>query len=281
MPYAHVNHTAIYYKDYSEGAYSGDGGGRDPDPGPPLLLLHGLGADHTIWQPQIEVFSGSNRVITPDLRGAGRSGSIRGWRHILATQATDMAGLLDKLGLEEAAVCGVDHGGVVAQRLALDYPARCRALIVVDAFSEQAKASEGLGLIAANTLLVPGYLLPGSWLAPGVRRHYARWPLARAYFEERVRKLRGLEALKVRLALNRVNTTPALRGLRCPALGIVGDASEADLVMMKRLVGAVPGAELEIIKDALRPSTLCQPETFNALLRDFLARVGWTKASAS
>ena len=36
---------------------------------PPLLLLHSLGTDHRVWQPQAEALAGRFRVLRPDLRG--------------------------------------------------------------------------------------------------------------------------------------------------------------------------------------------------------------------
>src|SRR5207249_1677204 len=39
----------------------------------PLVLIHGHPFDHTMWNPQLEAFSPSRRVIAPDLRGYGAS----------------------------------------------------------------------------------------------------------------------------------------------------------------------------------------------------------------
>ena len=43
---------------------------------PPIILIHGLGLDHSMWDPQIPEFSRSYQVIVYDLRGHGRSGSL-------------------------------------------------------------------------------------------------------------------------------------------------------------------------------------------------------------
>ena len=40
--------------------------------GPALLLLHGLGCDHTTWQPVISALSRRYTVIAPDLLGQPR-----------------------------------------------------------------------------------------------------------------------------------------------------------------------------------------------------------------
>ena len=45
--------------------------------GPALLLLHGLGCDHTTWLPVIAALSRRYTVIAPDLLGHGRSDKPR------------------------------------------------------------------------------------------------------------------------------------------------------------------------------------------------------------
>ncbi|NBC30084.1 MAG: alpha/beta fold hydrolase, partial [Spirochaetes bacterium] len=57
--------TQIVYYDY--GAHDNS----------PVLLLHGLGADHEMWQPQIESYPDHGlRLLVPDLRGHGQSGKL-------------------------------------------------------------------------------------------------------------------------------------------------------------------------------------------------------------
>jgi pimeloyl-ACP methyl ester carboxylesterase len=95
--------------------------------GAPILLLHGHTLDHRIWSPVAEALAGSYRVICPDLPGHGRSGLAPDG----AAYADDLARLLDDLGLDRVAVCGLSLGGAVAISLALHHPDRCQALIPV------------------------------------------------------------------------------------------------------------------------------------------------------
>ena len=39
--------------------------------GPPVLLIHGLLMDRTMFAPQVEALRDRYRLITPDLRGHG------------------------------------------------------------------------------------------------------------------------------------------------------------------------------------------------------------------
>jgi 3-oxoadipate enol-lactonase len=261
MPYAHLNHTAIYYEDHRDGQ----------DAGLPLVLLHGAGADHGAWRPQLEAFKHDYRVIVLDLRGAGLSGRLFEWRGAIKAQADDVAALLEQLQVARAVLCGMGAGGVVALRFALDYPERCGGLVVADAFA----ASRGDGrregvLHAANTAFLPLFYLPKDWLVASISRYYARWPLAQRELVRAAKHLRGPDTVRLRRALNGVDYLPELSGLSCPTLGIAGTGSASTVAQMERLVQLVPGARLKRIEEAIEPSNLCQPERFNAALGDFL-----------
>lgn len=97
--------------------------------GAPIVLLHGGLATHlACWlyaTPLVE----NLRVITPDLRGSGRShfGGELSWDLL----ADDVAALLDHLGLERAVVGGSSFGAGLGVRVALRHPARVAGLIVL------------------------------------------------------------------------------------------------------------------------------------------------------
>jgi 3-oxoadipate enol-lactonase len=97
--------------------------------GPPLLLVQGLMVTGEMFDPVVEPFAARHRVIVPDLRGHGRSRALPP-PYTAAQLAADLAGLLDHLGIGEAAVLGYSQGGAVAQQLVLDHPARCNRLVL-------------------------------------------------------------------------------------------------------------------------------------------------------
>ena len=103
--------------------------------GTDLVLVHGLGSDCTSWDADAAVFAAHHRVTRPDVRGFGASGKPPG-PYSTALFARDLDGLLAACGIEAAHVLGISLGGVVAQRLALDCPARVRSLVLVSTSSE-------------------------------------------------------------------------------------------------------------------------------------------------
>src|SRR4051794_4142464 len=68
------------------------------------------------------------RVVRFDNRDAGRSTHLPGCRYTLEDMANDVVGLLDALRVEAAHVVGASLGGMIAQTVALRYPARVRSL---------------------------------------------------------------------------------------------------------------------------------------------------------
>jgi 3-oxoadipate enol-lactonase len=103
----------------------------DGGAGPPVLLVHGMGLDQRMWQPQIEPLTASGRrVITYDLRGHGGSGiPATGYR--VVDFASEAMALLDVLGIDRADLVGLSLGGSVVARLAVRHPERVRSVTII------------------------------------------------------------------------------------------------------------------------------------------------------
>lgn len=95
---------------------SGDAGA------PPLVLLHGLPSDGTVWDEVAAHFADRHRVLVPDLRGHGRSPHPGTYSFELMRD--DVLAFLDELALPNVTSIGHSLGGVVAYLLAARYPER-------------------------------------------------------------------------------------------------------------------------------------------------------------
>jgi pimeloyl-ACP methyl ester carboxylesterase len=80
--------------------------------GPPLLLVHGLMVTGEMFEPVTDHFATRHRVIVPDLRGHGRSRGLPP-PYTAARLASDLAHLLDHLGVDSTAVLGYSQGGAI------------------------------------------------------------------------------------------------------------------------------------------------------------------------
>jgi 3-oxoadipate enol-lactonase len=97
--------------------------------GEPLLLLHGVMASGTMFDPLIELLRDRFRMLIPDLRGHGKSGDLGGPYDVAALTA-DLDVVLAEARFNRSAVMGYSHGGAVAQQLAHTRPAVVSKLIL-------------------------------------------------------------------------------------------------------------------------------------------------------
>ena len=86
------------------------------------------------------MFATHHRVTRPDVRGFGASDKPPG-PYSPAMLARDLDGLFAACGIDDAHVVGISMGGVIAQRLALDFPQRVRSLVLVSTSSEVGQKS--------------------------------------------------------------------------------------------------------------------------------------------
>ena len=98
--------------------------------GPALLLLHGLGCDHTTWQPVIRDLARHFTVIAPDLLGHGQSAKPRA-DYSVGGYANGMRDLLTVLNVDKVTVVGHSFGGGVAMQFAYQFPERTERMILV------------------------------------------------------------------------------------------------------------------------------------------------------
>ena len=106
--------------------------------GTPLVLLHGYPLDHHIWDSVAPLLEGTFDLILPDLRGFGVSTTVE-TPYTMDNFASDIAGLLDHLGITKSAIAGHSMGGYIALVFARLYPERV----------------SGLGLVSTQVLADP------------------------------------------------------------------------------------------------------------------------------
>jgi len=98
---------------------------------PPLLMIHAWAANRTFFQPQLEHFGRSHRVVAVDLRGHGESDKPV-LDYAVATFADDLAWLCGELALSRSVLVGHSMGGIIALELAASRPDLACAIVAVD-----------------------------------------------------------------------------------------------------------------------------------------------------
>ena len=121
--------------DQRQGAYADINGARIiyqvAGQGTPLLLIHGFPLSGQLYQGQLAGLSKYFTVITPDLRGFGKSLAPDG-NGSIQTYAQDMLALLDHLGVQTAIIGGHSMGGQITLEMYKEQPARFAGMLLID-----------------------------------------------------------------------------------------------------------------------------------------------------
>src|SRR5437016_5402959 len=99
--------------------------------GPPVTLVHGVGADFQSWDAIAESLARTHQVIRMDLRGHGQSSRIATCS--LEDFLDDVVLVLDTLGIARTHLVGFSLGGMIAQGVALAHPERIQKLALISA----------------------------------------------------------------------------------------------------------------------------------------------------
>lgn len=99
-----------------------------PEGAPPLVLIHALGTDLTLWDRTVAALPG-HRVLRFDLRGHGRS-DVPAPPYAMGALIRDAEVLMDHFAIRDAVVVGVSLGGLIAQGLAVKRLDQVRALVL-------------------------------------------------------------------------------------------------------------------------------------------------------
>jgi 3-oxoadipate enol-lactonase len=98
---------------------------------PCLVLSNSLGTDLSMWDAQAEQLAADFFVVRYDTRGHGQSARGSG-ELTIERLGRDVLALLDHLGVEQAAFCGISMGGLTGQWLGIHAPERFSKLILAN-----------------------------------------------------------------------------------------------------------------------------------------------------
>ena len=262
-----INNRRIHYVDIGSG--------------PAILLVHGLGGSWQWWLKNLPDLATHARVIAVDLAGFGDS-ELTTSDDPYAGQITMLTGLLDVLGIQDTIVVGHSMGGLVAVKLAAEYPDRVRGLLLVSAGGAPLNPFHLAVMTSAFRMFSAVFAIPD--LADKVARHRVlRKGFLSAGFTDpasvspemaieiipRMRTPRFLPAVKAAaVGLSGIN----LADVRCPCQ-LVWGANDLALPLPAAydLAEALPDARLSIFDDVAHCAMIEAPERFNEVLINFVA----------
>ncbi len=234
----------------------------------PILFLHGVGSDKSVWAPQLAHFGAKRRAVAFDYPGYGDSDPAD-----TGTTRDDFAaailGAMDMLGVERAHVCGLSLGGVIAIAMNAAAPETCVSLILADSFAvhpdgpaihERAtNASRALTMKQLAEQRTPVLLAAGA--SKNLRDDVCR---TMARIDPDAFRI-GTEAVWLADQRDRVAT------IAVPTLVLVGDQDKVTPPRLsEELAAAIPGARLQIIAGAGHLTNIEMPDRFNAIVETFI-----------
>lgn len=218
--YVSVNGVTLFYK------VSGSG--------PAILLVHGNGEDHSIFDETAELLEKNHTVYVIDSRGHGKSSKTEALGY--ETMAEDVAGFIGAMDLKKPAYCGFSDGGIIGLLAAIRHP---------DLFSK-------LVLCGANTYPQG---LKGRWLK----------------FFGLLEKIRHDPKLLMMLREPRI-TTEELMGISVPTMVLAGERDMIRESHTKYLASHIKGSRLHILPWESHGSYVIHSRKLYYLMKKFLEK---------
>jgi len=242
--------------------------------GAPILLIHGVGMNAAIWEPQIARMKDRWDVIAIDMLGHGQS-PLPPTNANLADYAAQAIRLLDHLAIGAVSIIGHSMGSLVSQEIALNAPERVRSVISLNAvFRRPPDLAEAVRGRAAE--------LNGAGSLSGTDATIARW------FGDPVPDELAEAARTTRTALESVDPegyartyrlfahadaahVDRLAGLAMPALFMTGaedrNSSPAMSAAMARLA---PRGQCEVLEGERHMMAVASPDKVTRQISAFL-----------
>lgn len=245
--------------------YTAAGGGEAS----PIVFLHGVGSDKSVWRPQLEHFGATRGAIAFDYPGYGDSdpapqGTTRD------DYAAAILSAMRELGLERAHVCGLSLGGVIAIAMHHAAPDRCASLILADTFAvhPEGRAIYERSLAGSSDLPATAEARVDVLLAQPADPHVRREVVETMSRIDPAAYCIGAEAVWLADQRDRAAT------IQVPTLIICGDEDRPTPPDLSRELHAmIAGSRLAMIPNAGHLTNLEQPDAFNRLVGEFVRGV--------
>lgn len=235
----------------------------------PIVFLHGVGSDKSVWRPQLDHFAAKRRALAFDYPGYGDSdpapeGTTRD------DYAAAILSAMHELGISQAHICGLSLGGVVAIAMHHADPKRCASLILADTFAvhPEGRAIYERGIAASDNLRAMAEARVDVLLAQ---------PADPALRREVVETMARVDPAAYRIGAKAVwlaDQRERAGEIRVPTLVICGEQDHVTPpALSKVLTQLIPGARYEAIEGAGHLGNLERPDAFNTLVGAFIRGV--------
>jgi pimeloyl-ACP methyl ester carboxylesterase len=263
--YVDVGSYAAYY--YHTGRTTLPDVVPDLSHGRTILLIHAAGSNAHTWHNQYDFLGKAHSPVAPDLPGHGRSSGVEALPQISAY--TDfVVEFLDALKIKSAVVAGRSMGGAIAMDLALRYPARVEALMLLATAAKFNLPAEWIATWRNVTMGRSGQPFDNAGYSPKTIAEHPE--IIREGWGEQIRtdpRTRWGDMV----AVSKVDLRESIARITQPALILVGrDDTTTPPVDSEFLKSRIKGAKLEVIDDAAHYLTTERPAAVNTAIGAFL-----------
>lgn len=257
MPFADAAGIRLYYE------LAG------PERAPVVLLVNSLGADLSMWEPQLPALVGRFRVLRYDMRGHGRSEVTPG-PYRLDGLALDALALLDALGIDRVHLVGLSLGGAIGQWIAIHRPERLRSLVLCAtacSFGTPSTWDERIAAVTRGGVEAIADAVVERWLTAEFR---SRRPSDAARLRAMLCATPAEGYAAAAAAVRDTDLCALVHRIALPTLLVAGSADPATPpARLEELRARIPRAELLVV-DAAHILNLEAAEAFNHALLAFL-----------
>jgi pimeloyl-ACP methyl ester carboxylesterase len=248
-----------------------------------VVLIHGVGMNRSVWLPQIDALVDRFQVIAYDMLGHGDS-ALPTPAPTLDEYASQLAGLLDAVGVERAHVVGHSMGALVALEFALMHPERTLSVAALNAVYDRTPAQREAVMSRAATL-------GDAPLVAGVDATLTRWfgdpiPVHLTRAAQAVRSLLlsvdpvGYARTYQLFASSDDAHVGRLAHLAVPALFLTGEFDpNSSPAMSQAMAAAAPDGRAEVIANERHMMNVTDPVRVNQRLLAFLHHASSARAT--
>lgn len=240
----------------------------------PIVFIHALGLDLSVWDNQVQEFALDHDVIAVDLPGHGLSQQMSEAPTFLSF-AQILIDFLTGLDIGPVDVVGISVGGMVAQTLAVTAPNLVRSLTLVATSCTFLEAVRGILQKRAEVVrdggmeaITPLHL--ERWFSAGFR---AKRPDVTDRFRKILLRQNSLFHAGMWEMVATLDLEQLLQTVTCPVLIVAGqDDASAPPAAGQLIADRVPNATLQVLPQCGHFPPIGYPAEFNTLLRTFLER---------
>ena len=235
----------------------------------PIVFLHGVGSDRSVWLRQLVHFGHERRAIAFDYPGYGDSDPA-GEDTSRDDYAAAILAAMSQLGVYRAHVCGLSLGGVVAIAMHDAAPERCASLVLADTFAAHpdGRTIYERSLAGSNDMRV---------LADSRVDVLLAQPAEPAVRSEVIETMSAIDPDAYRIGARAVwlaDQRERASAIRVPTLVICGSQDRVTPPALSHVLAqAIPGAQQAVIEGAGHLGNIERPAEFDTLVGAFIRGV--------